>query len=96
MDSKSQQGNVDEDYAVFVDGGPSIAFEEIANNNQTRILSIDFDNGTEQIEILGTQIVPEFGTGSMTATIAILLAVAIIVSLVANTRYKKIRFVPKG
>jgi hypothetical protein len=54
IDSK-KQGNVDDNYAVFVDGQNTVA-NEITNNNQVRILEIDFDNGSQQLELSGTQI----------------------------------------
>ena len=54
IDSK-KQGNVDDDYAVLEDGRYT-AIDEIKNNAQIRALKIDFDRGTEEIEIMGTQI----------------------------------------
>jgi hypothetical protein len=42
MDSKSPQ-NQDQDYIVFADGVQTDA-EEVTSNNQTRVLSIDFEN----------------------------------------------------
>jgi hypothetical protein len=74
-DSKSPQ-NEDEDYIVFVDGIQTDT-EEVTSNNQTRTLSIDFENGAEQIEISGTRIVHEFG-----GAISMLLSVSIIGILV--------------
>src|SRR5919107_4518857 len=65
IDSKAQ-GNTDEEYAVFVDDQPN-NFEEITNNNEARVLEIEFDNGAEQIEIAGTQIAAIDTTGA-TAT----------------------------
>lgn len=70
MDSKNPQ-NEDEDYILFADGIQTGA-DQITTNNQVRTLSIDFDNGVEQIEIAGTRIVPEFGPFS-----ALLLAVGV-------------------
>jgi hypothetical protein len=57
-DSKGPQDE-DEDYIVLVDGIQTDT-EEVISNNQTRTLSIDFENGAEQIEISGTRIIPEF------------------------------------
>jgi hypothetical protein len=88
IDSKAQ-GNTDEEYAVFVDDQPN-AFEETTNNNEARILEIGFDNGAEQIEIAGTQIIPEFGPIS-----AIVLAISIIGFIIAATKYNKLSFLPK-
>jgi hypothetical protein len=56
IDSKGQ-GNVDEDYVVFADG-QQISAEQTLTNNQLRTLSIDFENGVEEIEVQGTQVLP--------------------------------------
>src|SRR5829696_315205 len=88
IDSKAQ-GNTDEEYAVFVDDQP-INFEETTNNNEARVLEIGFDNGAEQIEIAGTQIIPEFGPIS-----AIILAISIIGFIFAATKYNKLSLIPK-
>ena len=65
----------DDEFFVLIDG-EEVDFEEIRTSD-TRTLSIDFLAGTEQIEIIGTFVVPEFGTIA-----AMILAVAII-SIVA-------------
>jgi predicted secreted protein with PEFG-CTERM motif len=88
IDSKAQ-GNTDEEYAVFVDDQPN-NFEETTNNNEARVLEIGFDNGAEQIEIAGTQIIPEFGPIS-----AMILAISIIGLILAATKYNKLSFIPK-
>ena len=84
-DSKAQ-GNTDEDYAVFIDG-QSKAFEEITNNNKVRTLQIGFDKGAEKIEIAGTHIIPEFGPIA-----AVILGIAMIIFIIATTRYNKSSF----
>ena len=53
-------GNVDLEYFVLVDGEES-DFEESRTDN-ARTLTIDFVADTEEIEIIGTFVVPEFGT----------------------------------
>ena len=70
----SISGN-DDEFFVLVDG-EEVDFEEI-KTSYDRTLTIDFLAGTEQIEIIGTFVVPEFGTIA-----AMILAVAII-SIVA-------------
>ena len=65
----------DDEFFVLVDG-EEVDFEEI-KTSVDRTLTIDFLAGTEQIEIIGTFVVPEFGTIA-----AMILAVAII-SIVA-------------
>jgi len=63
--------------------------EEIEFEQMGRTLHIDYDAGTEKIEIVGSHVVPEFGTIAM-----IVLAVAII-SIIAITAKTKISLIPK-
>ena len=65
----------DDQFFVLVDG-EEVDFEEIATSTE-RTLTINFLAGTEEIEIIGTFVIPEFGTIA-----AMILAVAII-SIVA-------------
>jgi hypothetical protein len=55
IDSEKQGANVDGTYAVFVDGQQAPTFDETKKNAHVRVLSVPFDNGTEQIEIVGTE-----------------------------------------
>jgi predicted secreted protein with PEFG-CTERM motif len=83
IDSK-KQSNADDAYAVFVDG-QFVPYEEIMNNTEARILHVEFSNGSEQIEITGTHIVPEFGPLA-----AFVLAISI-GSIVLVTKIKKVK-----
>lgn len=83
IDSK-KQSNMDDVYAVFIDG-QLVPYDEIMNNTHARILSIEFGNGSEQIEITGTHIVPEFGPLA-----ALVLAISI-AGVVVVTRIKKVK-----
>ena len=65
----------DDEFFVLVDG-EEVDFEEIKTSDD-RTLTIEFFAGSEQIEIIGTFVIPEFGTIA-----AMILAVAII-SIVA-------------
>jgi predicted secreted protein with PEFG-CTERM motif len=71
IDSK-KQGNQDSPYVIFEDSQPSQNVQEIKSNAQARTLAIEFDKGTDVIEIAGSKMLPEFGTTS-----AIVLAIAI-------------------
>jgi len=64
-------GNGDDEFFVLVDG-EEVDFEEIITSTD-RTLTINFLAGTEEIEIIGTFVIPEFGTIA-----AMILAVAII------------------
>ena len=61
----------DDEFFVLVDG-EEVDFEEITTSTD-RTLTIEFLAGSEQIEIIGTFVIPEFGTIA-----AMILAVAII------------------
>jgi predicted secreted protein with PEFG-CTERM motif len=83
-------GGNDTDFEAFVDTEGGI-FDETTANRTARVLTIDFDQGAEEIEIVGTWVVPEFG-----AIAAIILAIAIVGIIVATTRYSKFSsFLPR-
>jgi predicted secreted protein with PEFG-CTERM motif len=72
----------DDEFFVLVDG-EEVDFEEI-KTSADRTITIEFLAGTEQIEIIGTFVIPEFGTIA-----AMILAVAII-SIVAISAKSKL------
>lgn len=88
FDSMDTDGE-DLDFIVFVDEIESLTVEDDFGED-VRTLTIDFEEGSEQIDIVGTFLVPEFG-----AIAAIILAVAIVGIIVATTRYSKFSFLPK-
>lgn len=77
----------DSDFAVIADDAPSDTVDETETTVDRRTLSIDFEQGTEEIIVIGTWAVPEFG-----AIAAIILAVAIVGIIVATARYGKFNF----
>ena len=83
IDSKKQE-NVDDNFAVFVDGQYAAA-DEIRTTAQARTLMVDFDNGTSVIEITGTQLLPEFST-----VVVAIFALSIIGVILATSRYNGI------
>lgn len=88
MDSLNDDGT-DLEYIVYVD-----EIEEFPDDDfgaDVRTLTIPFADQSEQIDILGTEIVPEFG-----AVAAVVLAVAIVGIIAATTRYGKFSFLPKA
>lgn len=84
----SKNGTDDSDYVVFVDQVEDVADDDMGAT--TRTVTINFSEGAEQIDIVGTSMVPEFGSIA-----AIVLAVAIVGIIVATTRYSKFSFFPK-
>ncbi|KRO29996.1 MAG: copper-binding protein [Nitrosopumilus sp. BACL13 MAG-121220-bin23] len=79
--------NEDDEFFVLVDGEEG-DFEEIITSTD-RTLTINFLAGTEQIEIIGTFVIPEFGTIA-----AMILAVAII-SIIAISSKSRLSIVPR-
>ena len=84
-------GGSDIGYEVFVDTIPETGVDEDPATSTARVLKIPFEQGAEEIEIVGTWIIPEFG-----AIAAIVLAVAIVGIIVATARYGKFNsFAPR-
>jgi predicted secreted protein with PEFG-CTERM motif len=79
--------NEDDEFFVLVDG-EEVDFEEIITSTD-RTLTIEFLAGSEQIEIIGTFVIPEFGTIA-----AMILAVAII-SIIAISAKSRLSIVPR-
>jgi len=83
------QANGQDDQYFVLNDGQEASFQEINKTSTDRTLSIPFTDGTQQIEIIGTQIVPEFGPIA-----ALVLAIAI-VSIIAVSAKTGLRFMPK-
>ena len=73
----------DDQFFVLVDG-EEVDFEEIATSTE-RTLTINFMAGTEEIEIIGTFVIPEFGTIA-----AMILAVAIISIVAISAKSRRV------
>jgi predicted secreted protein with PEFG-CTERM motif len=86
LDAKS--GARDDRFFVLVNGEEQDIYSE-EKTDEMRSVTIQFESGVEEIEIIGTQVVPEFG-----AVAALILAVAII-SIIAVSAKTRLRLVPK-
>ena len=85
------RSGTDDVFAVFADEIPGDVIEDsAAKTDLIRQVTVNFDQGTEQIDIVGTWAIPEFG-----AITAIILAVAIVGIIVATARYGKFNFAPR-
>jgi len=87
MDAKTSSGQ-DDSFIILIDGAEVKPQSESANGDY-RTLTIPFLQGDQDIEIIGTQIVPEFGPIA-----ALVLAIAII-SIIAVSAKTRLRFMPK-
>lgn len=80
LDSKSASG--DSPFVVMADGQPLSSYET-RTDQAARTLSIEFPDYVNEIEIIGTYAVPEFG-----AMAAVILAVAIVSIIAVSARVK--------
>jgi hypothetical protein len=93
LDAKTDTG-ADDDFVVFADDVPTSDVNQTATASD-RTVSINFDQGTQTIEVVGTviHVVPEFGAG---AVAAIVLAIAIVAVVVTTSRHNRgLTFLPK-
>ena len=77
----------DDDMFVIVDG-EEVDFDETTTSTD-RTLTIAFPAGTEEIEIIGTFVVPEFGT------IAVMILAIAIISIVAISSKSRLSIMPR-
>jgi len=77
----------DDEFFVLVDG-EEVDFDETTSST-SRTLTIPFQAGAEEIEVIGTFVVPEFGTIA-----AMILAVAI-VSIIAISAKSRLSIMPR-
>src|SRR5574340_1117487 len=87
IDAKTNSGQ-DDAFIILIDGAEVKSQSESANND-FRNITVQFLQGDQDIEIIGTQIVPEFGPIA-----ALVLAIAI-VSIIAVSAKTGLRFMPK-
>jgi len=83
----SKRGGSDDQFFVLVDGEET-SFDE-TKTSSSRSLTIGFPAGAEEIEVIGTFAIPEFGTIA-----ALILAVAII-SIIAISAKTRLNVLPK-
>ena len=77
----------DDVYFVLVDG-EEVDFDE-TKTSTSRTLTIQFPAGAEEIEIIGTFVVPEFGT------IAVMILAVAIISIIAISARSRLSIMPK-
>ena len=76
-----RQDGKDDIFIVLIDG-VEVAYEESVVHNDSRVITIDFEEGDSTIQIIGTYAIPEFG-----AIIMIVMTIAMVfVILVSKNR----------
>ena len=83
----AKMGGTDDQFFVLVNGEEA-NFDDTPSSS-TRSLSVMFPDGTEEIEIIGTFVVPEFGT------IAVMILAVAIISIIAVSARSKLNVLPK-
>jgi len=81
--------NGDDDVFFVLIDGEEVDADEIETTDSHRTLRIDFSAGSEEIEIIGTFVIPEFGT------IALMILAVAIVSIIAVSAKTRLRVIPK-
>lgn len=71
----SKFGEEDDEFFVILDG-LDVEFDETKTGKE-RTITVEFPQGTEEIEIIGTSVIPEFGT--MTVLILMISIISIII-----------------
>lgn len=89
IDAKKPNSTDDDQFIVMNDGQQNNQANETLNTSTDRTLAIPFKNGTQQIEIIGTFVIPEFGP------VAALVLTVAIVSIIAISRKTGLRLLPR-
>ena len=77
----------EEGFFILVDGEETAFIEDLHDNSRT--LTIPFYNGSEEIEIIGTFVIPEFGV------IGVLVLALAIVAIITVTSKSRLSLMPK-
>jgi predicted secreted protein with PEFG-CTERM motif len=74
IDAEKQDGK-DEAFIILIDD-IQITYEEPVSHSEIRTITINFEQGDSEIQIIGTHVIPEFGT-----IVMIILTIGIMVSI---------------
>ena len=80
LDAKKQD-KTDDTFIIIIDGIEA-PYQETITDSNTRVITINFEQGDSDIEIIGTTIIPEFGT------IAVMILVIGMITTIAVTKNK--------
>ena len=83
IDAKTSVGG-DDSFIIYIDGS-EVQYQESADAD-SRVITIQFQEGDSDIEIIGTQVIPEFG-----AVAAIVLVLAITATIAVSARTQLLR-----
>jgi len=80
-------GDADDNFFVLVDG-EEVDFEETITS-EARTLEVQFPAGADEIEVIGTFVIPEFGT------IAAMILAAAVISIIAISAKSRLSIMPR-
>jgi len=72
----------DDKFIILIDGA-EVPYREISTNTDSRTITIEFEEGDSDIEIIGTFVVPEFGN-----IVMIILVIGIVSTILLSTKYR--------
>ena len=75
IDAEKQNGG-DEEFIILINEVQT-TYEEMQSDSTVRIIGINFEKGDSEIQIIGTHVIPEFGT-----IVMIILTIGIVTSIV--------------
>ncbi len=78
-----KQDGKDDTFIILIDG-IEVAYQESVVSSNSRVITINFEEGDSDIEIIGTYVVPEFGTIVM----VILIVGVMTVILVSRNKFQ--------
>ena len=73
-----KQDGKDDTFIILIDG-IQVEYKETVIHSESRIITIDFEHGDSRIEIIGTYVIPEFGTITM-----MILIIGIMITVLAT------------
>ena len=74
--------NQDDKFIILIDG-IEVPYREISTNTDSRKITIEFEEGDSDIEIIGTFVVPEFGN-----IVMIILVIGIVSTILLSKKYR--------
>jgi len=78
-----KQNGKDDAFIILIDG-IEVTYEELVVNSDSRVITIIFEEGDSLIEIIGTYVIPEFGT----ITMIILIIGIMTIILVSRNKFQ--------
>jgi len=72
----------DDSFIILIDG-IEVPYREISTNADSRTITIEFEEGDSDIEIIGTFVIPEFGS-----IVMIILVIGIVSTIFLSSKYR--------